>query len=311
MRYAIVVATCVLAIPMMSVSAANLNLSGSVGGTGITLKWNSINDPDQDLWILTRNSAHDIYLPISHLSYVDPYVLAVGDSVTYTIQAIDRDVRGPGNAWHRIATDSWSKSIQSELQRTINTAPTANAGSDFTIREGQNITLNGKRSSDPQRDHITFEWRTDSADIFIGNFRSSEPYVQTHDLFEKVNGTITLTVSDGELTDTDEVFFEAIPNHSPTVHFVWPTDSILKTKPGDTLILTIDGSDPDNNLLIFWFEDCPYYSGSFLPQKSYGKVLATTTPNTEKSILLCAYVSDGLETHYTSLYIANYHYHSD
>lgn len=94
-----------------------------------------------------------------------------------------------------------------------NYAPTANAGPDQTVDVGDEVTLNGAGSLDPDEDTLTFTWtRTQgpsttltNADQQVANFVAQEPgdYI-----FE-------LTVSDGSATDSDTVtiFVREEPAH--------------------------------------------------------------------------------------------------
>lgn len=87
----------------------------------------------------------------------------------------------------------------------VNDAPVANAGSDQTISakssKGELVTLNGSVSSDPDGDALTYTWSGS-----FGTVSGVNPVVKL------VPGsyTITLTVSDGQLTATDTVVIEVV-----------------------------------------------------------------------------------------------------
>lgn len=93
-----------------------------------------------------------------------------------------------------------------------NTAPTANAGNDESVVGGQRVVLNGSRSSDPQRDELTYAWsQTEGneielagADAAVATFTAPEVDVETELVFE-------LGVSDGEFDASDTVTITILP----------------------------------------------------------------------------------------------------
>lgn len=83
---------------------------------------------------------------------------------------------------------------------TENTPPAADAGPDQTVEQsspqGAMVTLNGTGSSDPDNDTLTYYWNWTG-----GSATGAAPTV----LLPAGNTTVTLTVSDGQLNDTDTV----------------------------------------------------------------------------------------------------------
>jgi hypothetical protein len=94
-----------------------------------------------------------------------------------------------------------------------NRAPTANAGYDRLVYPGEEVTLDGAMSNDPDGDDITFIWDLDDAsdsdrDGDTANDADASGAVVLH-LYPAPEITITyrvvLNVSDGEKWDTDTV----------------------------------------------------------------------------------------------------------
>ena len=81
-----------------------------------------------------------------------------------------------------------------------NTPPVADAGPDQTVEQtspqGAMVTLNGTGSYDPENDTLTYNWTCTG-----GSATGATPTV----LLSAGNTTVTLTVSDGQLNDTDTV----------------------------------------------------------------------------------------------------------
>ncbi len=80
-----------------------------------------------------------------------------------------------------------------------NNGPVADAGTDQYVMVGDEVTLDASGSSDPDGDDLTYKWE-DSLDIDIPN--GEKPKAVFDVAGEHV---VTLTVSDGDETSTDEV----------------------------------------------------------------------------------------------------------
>ena len=84
---------------------------------------------------------------------------------------------------------------------SVNSKPVANAGSNKTVVTNEklaDVTLDGSKSYDPDGDSLSYKWKDESG-ISIGN--GAKPSV----LLPVGENVLTLTVSDGKLSDTDKV----------------------------------------------------------------------------------------------------------
>jgi parallel beta-helix repeat protein len=86
---------------------------------------------------------------------------------------------------------------QTVIVSPINNAPVADAGKDQKIKLGENASLNGSGSYDPDNDTLLYNWSS-NLDGFLGNAS-----VLNNLKLSKGNHTIKLTVSDGKLSDSD------------------------------------------------------------------------------------------------------------
>ena len=121
-----------------------------------------------------------------------------------------RDVMSPQSEAKVVAT------LLNERPELLNKgcAPTANAGSDITAEcEGATTTvqLDGTGSSDPEGALLTYTW--EATGIVFDNANSSQPTGE----FPFGTTTVTLTVSDGTYTRTDEVDVIVEDTTGPTI----------------------------------------------------------------------------------------------
>jgi hypothetical protein len=93
------------------------------------------------------------------------------------------------------------------------TRPVADAGADQTVEQTgtlTDVTLDGSASSDPDGDALTYTW---TGDGLSGSVSGASPTVQ----LPAGSHTLTLTVSDGELTATDTVQVTVQDTINPTI----------------------------------------------------------------------------------------------
>ena len=96
-------------------------------------------------------------------------------------------------------------------------SPTANAGDDQKIREGDTVLLDGSLSSDPDDGISEYFWQQTGGDLVVDLSDSSivNPEFVAPDVSEETVLTFTLTVTDySETQDTDEVQIRIQPKSS-------------------------------------------------------------------------------------------------
>ena len=131
--------------------------------------------------------------------------------------------------------------------------PVADAGPDQTVKYGDTVTLDGRGSTDPNGDQITYSWAHTSG---LSASLTGDDTAQPTFTAPSSTGTITftLTVTAGTDSNTDDV----------TINVTAPTQNQPPTAnagrdrtfaPGSIVTLNGSGSDPDgddNNLIYTW-----------------------------------------------------------
>ena len=95
-----------------------------------------------------------------------------------------------------------------EVQLSIGNPPSADAGGDTTVKEGDKVTLDGSRSTDPDKDPLTFSWKLMSNQKMKVDIGDS--HKETLDFIAPTIGDkkvlvllFKLTVSDGSAFSSD------------------------------------------------------------------------------------------------------------
>ncbi len=152
----------------------NFDGSGSydIDGDTLTYKWD-FGDSSSTGWLTSSKTSHSY---IKQGNYT--VILTVSDS---------------------LLTDNDSCIIRVFKIGKNNTRPVANAGADQNIKVNQTVNFDGSKSYDPDGDTLSYKWNfgDSSTTKWLSSSKTSHSY------YSLGNYTVTLTVSDGSLTDTD------------------------------------------------------------------------------------------------------------
>jgi len=119
------------------------------------------------------------------------------------------------------------------------------------VNEGQNLEFT-HTSSDPDDDPLSYSWLLDDFEQAITQNWTYSPGYE-----DAGPHNVTLVVSDGELTDSQEWIVTVIDvNRPPTIDFFTPDDTTPEVNEGQNLEFTHTSSDPDDDPLSYsWLLD--------------------------------------------------------
>jgi len=170
----------------------------------------------------------------------------------------------------------------------VNKKPVANAGIAQTVKEGDSVTLDGSKSSDPDGDAITYLW-TEPSGIQLAGKQTANPKFVAPEVTASTTYTFKLTVNDGLLTDESTVVI-TVENVNKMPIANAGTNQAVKA---NTLV-QLDGSgskDPDGQISSYLWTAPQEIS---LSSNTAAKPTFTSpTVTTDKNFLFTLTVNDG------------------
>lgn len=218
---------------------------------------------------------------------------------------------GSINAWHAFTSyfDNFivnsGKTTPASCPIETNEPPTANAGVDQTLNEGDMVILDGSGSSDPDGDPLTYQW-LQTAGMPV-SLNLTDP---VHPIFAgpsiPIGGTtltFQLTVNDGQLTSSPAIVNVSVKNvnHAPTSNA--GNDQIV----AEAAPVQLDGSgsyDPDGEGLVYqWYQTAGPLVQLSDPTAVTPSFTAPIVGSTGATLTFELTVSDGIDDSYDTVYV--------
>ena len=238
-------------------------------------------DPNNDL--LTYQWTHDSQLSIA---FADDASL----STTFAAPAVTSDT----NATFTLTVSDGTHTATDTTVVTIrnNSPPTADAGADQTVSEGDLVTMSGT-ASDPDGDSLTYQWTHDSGlSITLANDVALSTTFTAPEVTANTTVTFTLTVSEGadSIEDTVSVTISNTGNNPPTVDA--GADQIVSE--GDTVILSGTAADLDGDSLTYnWTHDSQGLGISLVNDTSLSTTFTAPAVTVDTTVIFTMTVDDG------------------
>ena len=213
-----------------------------VEGQTVTLDGSASSDPESQ----TLNYAWtQVGIPAVTLSST------TATSPTFTAPSVTKTT---GLTFSLTVTDSLGRSSTADtVSITVenNTAPTANAGDDRNVVEGQTVTLNGSGSTDPENQTLAYAWtQTAGTTVALSSTTAASPTFTAPAVTQAETLTFSLTVTDpgGLASSADTVTITVGNNTAPTANA--GDDRTV----AEGASVTLDGSastDPESQTLAY------------------------------------------------------------
>ena len=243
-------------------------------GVIVTLDGSNSSDADNDIATYLWEQTTGIPVTLSNAAAVQPTFTAPnvgtgGESLTFRLTVTDS--AGLQDTDTSIVNISW-----------INIAPTANAGSDQTVDEGDTVALSGIASSDPDDGIVSFAWQQLAGiPVTLSNPAAVQPAFTAPDVgLGGVALTFQLSVTDsGGLRGTDTCIVNVGWVDLPPTADAGPDQTI-----GVGVTVTLDGgnsADQDDGI------------GSYLWAQTGGPAVTLSDPSAAKPTFLAPDVGAG------------------
>jgi chitinase len=132
-----------------------------------------------------------------------------------------------------------------------NRKPDADAGADQTVETPATVVLNGSASADVDGDTLTYSWvQVSGTSVTLNNASAASPSFSAAALGTQEILVFELTVSDGELSDMDQVSVTLLPEDSNTPPQVSAPATITIAE-GASASITAVGTDADGDALTY------------------------------------------------------------
>ncbi|MEP0848546.1 MAG: hypothetical protein HRF50_17210, partial [Phycisphaerae bacterium] len=128
-------------------------------------------------------------------------------------------------------------------------APIADAGSDFAVDEGAEVTLNASHGSDPDGTHLTYTWvQTGGPEVRLSDPHSPNPTFSAPEGVANTDLTFELHVSDGTHTSVDALTVTVNADDDAPSADAGPDQDVPENA---TVQLHANAADPENQDLTY------------------------------------------------------------
>ncbi|MEL6106212.1 MAG: Ig-like domain-containing protein, partial [Planctomycetota bacterium] len=170
------------------------------------------------------------------------------------------------DSFRYVITDAFGNSDNAIVTLSVNALPVADAGGPYVIAEGDDLTLDGSASTDPQNGDLTYRWDIDGDGDYDENLTTATPTLPWQTLVDlglddgPFAGDLTLEVTNafGVSVGTAPI---VIQNVAPTIEEFQLTPSLDENGIATLLVTFADPAAVDSHeILIDWGDGSPIES---------------------------------------------------
>jgi len=167
-----------------------------------------------------------------------------------------------------------------------NRAPDADAGADQMVVTPATVALNGSASSDADGDALTYSWsQVSGTAVALSDDSAVNPTFSAAQVSAEEELVFALTVSDGELSDTDQVsIFLLAENNPPQISLPGP----ITVDEGESFTVTANATDADGDALSYTWSGMATGSGESI-------TISAPQVGADTDYTLSVSVSDGID----------------
>ncbi|KKK49750.1 hypothetical protein LCGC14_3131900, partial [marine sediment metagenome] len=206
----------------------------STNSTSVTLSFSSQDDVGVTGYYVSDS--------LSAPSATDPGWISVTPTTNYSANVSYDLSNGDGDktvyVWYKDAADNVSAAYSDTITLITNLAPVLDLISDITVNEGDTVTLN-PTATDPDGDALTYTY---SGWMTSASYTTGYNDAGTH--------MVTVTVSDGSLTDSQDVTITVV---DVDVAPVLDPIANITVNEGETVTLNPTATDPDGDTLTYTY----------------------------------------------------------
>ena len=211
-------------------------------GDNVTLDASGSSDPEGDGLTYTWTQTGGPTVSLSDANAAQP-TFAAPESTSNTTLTFQVAVSDGTNTSY----DTMTVNVNAD-----NDAPSASAGIDQTVDEGDNVTLDASGSNDPEGEGLTYTWtQTGGPTVSLSDANAAQPTFATPSISSDATLTFQVAVTDGTNTSYDTVTVNVTAGADPDGTVTWDGEAVGDDDFSNDVNWTGDDAPDSDETLVF------------------------------------------------------------